>query len=323
MVTGRAGAFKVGTSGISTTTIGTWVSQSIKVKHFIELSERNFDQYYSAFASPKDQDIEERNLLVMDTEGLNHQTELGDSYDVVTITPNTLIAENVFLIVLNRAKPREIMELISVIAKAAEKAHGGFEHRNGRPFGRLTVVVNKCQENDLTEEAVLQKWREDYPSLLRRIRAYFNEGPRVVILPTLHWDANEKPAGLEADNFFLTFDHIRLAQKVPREKMMTGLAKISEIVIKSSINDFALPCEDIEDVFSNLYQITTGAHIDVNELDYQWSLKKAEIELHDYITKYDLKRIGLDDEILFNVCPRMDKLLFYCYENFVQLSCYI
>ena len=48
----------------------------------------------------------------MDTEGLNYQTKLGVNYDIVTITPNTLIAENVFLVVNDRLKPKEVMDLI-------------------------------------------------------------------------------------------------------------------------------------------------------------------------------------------------------------------
>ena len=42
-----------------------------------------------------------------DTEGLDYQTELGDNYDMITVLPHTLIAENVFLVVRDRLNPNE------------------------------------------------------------------------------------------------------------------------------------------------------------------------------------------------------------------------
>ena len=42
-----------------------------------------------------------------DTEGLDYQTELGEHYDIVTVLPHTLIAENVFLVVRDRLNPNE------------------------------------------------------------------------------------------------------------------------------------------------------------------------------------------------------------------------
>ena len=257
----------------------------------------------------------------MDTEGLNHQTELGESYDVVTITPNTLIAENIFLVVVNRANPKDIKDLIDVIAKAARKAHGGFEHRNGRPFNRLTIIINKCQEINLDENEVLRELEDEYPSLIRQLKLFFNEGPIIVVLPTLQWDVEDKP-DFQAENFFLTFDHIRKAQKDSSEAMMTGLARISELIIQSSLKDFSLPCESFEDTMSDLYEITTGEDIDIGDLDYKWSLQRAKIQLQDHVIKFNLDNIGLPDEFIFNVCPRMDTKLFKCFENVIQLSCY-
>ena len=46
-------------------------------------------------------------LAFIDTEGLDYQTELGDNYDLVTVLPHTLIAENVFLVVKDRLHPNE------------------------------------------------------------------------------------------------------------------------------------------------------------------------------------------------------------------------
>ena len=47
------------------------------------------------------------NFAFFDTEGLDYQTELGDHYDIVTVLPHTLIAENVFLVVRDRLNPNE------------------------------------------------------------------------------------------------------------------------------------------------------------------------------------------------------------------------
>ena len=56
------------------------------------------------------------------------------------ITPSVLIAENVFLVVNDRLKPSEVTNQISKFSKAAEKARGGFAHRNNKIFGRLVIV---------------------------------------------------------------------------------------------------------------------------------------------------------------------------------------
>ena len=47
------------------------------------------------------------NFAFFDTEGLDYQTELGNHYDIVTVLPHTLIAENVFLVVRDRLNPNE------------------------------------------------------------------------------------------------------------------------------------------------------------------------------------------------------------------------
>ena len=46
-------------------------------------------------------------LTFFDTEGLDYQTELGENYDIVTVLPHTLIAQNVFLVVRDRLNPNE------------------------------------------------------------------------------------------------------------------------------------------------------------------------------------------------------------------------
>ena len=58
----------------------------------------------------------ETNLVYFDTEGLDHQTELGENYDVVTLLPHTLIAENIILMVRDRLNANEVLELIDKLA---------------------------------------------------------------------------------------------------------------------------------------------------------------------------------------------------------------
>ena len=96
------------------------------------------------------------NLGFMDTEGMDFQTELGENYDVVTILPHTLIAENVFLVVRDRLNPHEVSELIDKLALAAEKVLGSFDHRDGKLFGRFCVIVNKCEDISKSDEQSLE-----------------------------------------------------------------------------------------------------------------------------------------------------------------------
>ena len=81
----------------------------------------------------------------LDTEGLDYQTEAGENYDIISVLPHVLIAENVFLVVRDRLNPFEVGEIIEKIAKAAEATEGTLSFRNGKLFGHLTIIVNKCQ----------------------------------------------------------------------------------------------------------------------------------------------------------------------------------
>ena len=98
----------------------------------------------------------------MDTEGMDYQTEFGSNYDVVTILPHTIIAENMFLVVRDRVNPNEISELIQKLASAAERVQGTFEHRDGKLFGKLVVVVNKCQDISQSDEANLNDLKVEF-----------------------------------------------------------------------------------------------------------------------------------------------------------------
>ena len=81
----------------------------------------------------------------LDTEGLDHQTELGQNYDIVTILPHATMSENVVLVLRDRLNANEVKEIIDKLAKAAENTRGTLSFRNGKLFGRFTIVVNKCQ----------------------------------------------------------------------------------------------------------------------------------------------------------------------------------
>ena len=86
---------------------------------------------------------DETHTCFLDTEGLDYQTELGDNYDIVTLLPHTIIAENVFHVVRDRVNPHEVMELIDKLATAALRTNGTLLHRQGKLFGKFTIVVNK------------------------------------------------------------------------------------------------------------------------------------------------------------------------------------
>ena len=117
------------------------------------------------------------NFAFFDTEGLDYQTELGEHYDIVTVLPHTLIAENVFLVLRDRLNPNEglvlkiliqtqlihmqmpksqyfvyqmnqkkVKELVDSLGQAAQQTDGFFTFRTQKLFGNLIIVVNKCQD---------------------------------------------------------------------------------------------------------------------------------------------------------------------------------
>ena len=106
------GLFEVGTVGTGTTTLGTWLSNSISENSYCEFAETQFEPIEEIQFIPSLPDMSfcrngTSNLAFFDTEGLDYQTELGNNYDIITVLPHTLIAENVFLVVNNRLNPNE------------------------------------------------------------------------------------------------------------------------------------------------------------------------------------------------------------------------
>ena len=183
-MTGAPGAFRIGTTGYGTTTLGTWMT-SIPFNDYAKSAYQNYGDYINMEGiEPSETD----NIIIMDTEGLGYRTNQGENYDIVTITPNTLIAENIFLVVNDRLKPKELGEVITKVAVAATKARGGFEHRDHKIFNRLTIIINKCQEVDLEETDVMRELKRNHKTTMAKIAKYFKHQLEVVVLPHLHWD---------------------------------------------------------------------------------------------------------------------------------------
>ena len=85
------------------------------------------------------------------------------------------------------------MDIIDRLAIAAKNTNGTFSFRDGKLFGNLVIVVNKCQDISQSDETELQKLKESSPSLIRQIDKYFTSGPEVILLPMLEWDYAVRP----------------------------------------------------------------------------------------------------------------------------------
>ena len=149
------GLFEVGNANAGTTTLGTWLSSSVSSNGYCSFAEEEFQPILEIESIPDLPDMKfcqnmTGNLAFFDTEGLDYQTEFGENYDIVTVLPHTLLAENVFLVVRDRLNPNEVKELIDRLGEAAKRTNGTFAFRNGKLFGNLIIVVNKCQGLDKT-----------------------------------------------------------------------------------------------------------------------------------------------------------------------------
>ena len=155
MTSSLPGLFEVGNVHSGTTTLGTWLSSSVSADEYCVFAESQFQPVLELDTISTLPDMTfchnmTGHLAFFDTEGLDYQTELGNNYDIVTVLPHTLIAENVFLVVRDRLNPMEVKELIDRLAEAAKKTDGTFAFRNGKLFGNLIIVVNKCQGESRT-----------------------------------------------------------------------------------------------------------------------------------------------------------------------------
>ena len=146
----KPGLFDVGTVDAGTTTLGTWLSSSLVENEYCFFAESQFQPIESIDNIPALPGLNfcsnmTGHLAFFDTEGLDYKTELGENYDILTVLPHTLIAENVFLVVRDRLNPNEVKDLIDRLAEAAKKTEGTFTFRNGKLFGNLIIIVNKSQ----------------------------------------------------------------------------------------------------------------------------------------------------------------------------------
>ena len=57
---------------------------------------------------------------------------------------------------------------------------------------------------------------------------------------------------------------------------------------------------------------TTEDVIDIGDLDYEWQLTQASEKLKDYVTTFQLYKIGLNDDVSSNVCPEANIELYEC-----------
>ena len=146
----KPGLFDVGTVDAGTTTLGTWLSSSLVENEYCQFADNQFQPISNLDNVSPLPGLEfcsnmTGNLAFFDTEGLDYQTELGKNYDIVTVLPHTLVAENVILIVRDRLNPNEVKNLIDRLAEAAKITEGTFSFRKEKLFGNFIIVVNKCQ----------------------------------------------------------------------------------------------------------------------------------------------------------------------------------
>ena len=155
------GIFKVGTTSFDTTTLGTWISTSITRSQYNNRARNNFkinesvDQFSNVHEAQHSAPLED-NFIFMDTEGLGYQSEYGKNYDVVTVLPNMLIAENVFVVVSGRLKPNDLNSFFDRFGEAASETRGLLPYRN-KLFGNLVIIINKAQNWSEQNTHILQQ----------------------------------------------------------------------------------------------------------------------------------------------------------------------
>ena len=254
-------------AGTGTTTLGTWLSSTVVMSDYCSFAEDQFKPVVEIETIPPLPDTSfcfesSEHLAFIDTEGLDYQTELGENYDILTILPHTLIAENVFLVVRDRLNPNEVKELIDRLAKAAEKTNGTFPFRDDKLFGNLIIIVNKSQDISSSDEDALNSLIDNNPSLIQQIDLYFNGDINVVLLPRLEWNYELRP-DFDEDGFFLDYNHIMDAHPPLRDRMLYGLNKIAFHITSgvSKSESYFINCENFEELLSNIYDGTFNIFI--------------------------------------------------------------
>ena len=111
------------------------------------------------------------------------------------------------------------------------------------------------QDISTSDEAALKSLIDNNPSLIRKINEYFNNGPEVVLLPTLQWDFNEMP-NFDDEGFFLDYSHIDTAHPPSRDRMWYGLNKIAYFINAgvSEEESYFINCGNFENLIENVYK---------------------------------------------------------------------
>ena len=154
LISTSPGIFQVGRTSAGTTTIGTWISTSIFYHEYSKLAVQKFGSNPELSDEILNQYQPFDNFLFMDSEGLGYQTEYGKNYDVVTLLPNMLIAENVFLVVYGRLRPNDVKNLFDRFGEAASNTKGFLPFRK-KLFGNLVIIINHAQQWMKPEEQIL------------------------------------------------------------------------------------------------------------------------------------------------------------------------
>ena len=132
----------------------TWLSSSIPTDEYCFFAEEEFQPILEIESIPPLPDMTfchnmAGHFAFLDTEVFGeeqYQTEPAENYDIVTAFPHNLISENVILVVRDRLNPSELKKWIDQLTEVAKKVQGTFTFRNGKLFGNLIIVVNKCQD---------------------------------------------------------------------------------------------------------------------------------------------------------------------------------
>ena len=322
LASSRPGLFDVGTSGQGTTTLGTWLSSSEPGAFYAAFSDKEFKPDESLPENiPLLQNLQKfyesgYNLVWFDTEGMDYQTELGNNFDIITVLPHALMSENVFFMVRDRVNPAEIIEFIDRLGQAALKTEGTLAHRAGKLFGRFHIIVNKAQDISKSDEEELELLKINNPSLFTKVHTFFNYGPELVMLPRLEWDYTVKP-DFNEDGFFINYDHVRSAHPPLRDRMFYGLHKLASYVLFGTEIDesYSIKCETFENMLEDVYEATTEEIVDINQLDYDWLLKEAKLELSLFVSQFNMTDIGLTTQVTTDVCPEADNQLQNCIQK--------
>ena len=68
-------------------------------------------------------------------------------------------------------------------------------------------------------------------------------------------------------------------------------------------------------ILINIHLATSENVIDIDDLNYEWQLQEAQDKLELFVKSFDMKSIGLTNEVWNEVCPEANKELFDCFSS--------